>query len=340
MSILADVIVFPSAGEVELRQVEVPAPAADEIAVRTLYSMVSTGTELRVWAGHYGAAENFPLVPGYSIVGEVIAVGEDVKQWRVGDLLSSGNPLPKPGLTAQWGAQASHHTYKAVGPLRLPEGASPLDYITVEIGAIPLRGATMAKPQVGETAVVIGQGLIGALAASWFTMLGARVIVCDVAPNRGKRALERGAAAFVNVREGDAAARVRSLCPNGAEIVVEASGSVAGIELALDLLRPTGGWSDATPKEGWPRLVLQANYLDNISLNLFSCFEGEGLTLLAPMDRRLTDRQGVLSHIQSGRFRSGDFVDRVVSWREAKEAYTSLRDNPNEYFSLIFDWTK
>jgi len=209
----------------------------------------------------------------------------------------------------------------------------------VEIGAIPLRGATMAQPKPGETVVVIGQGLIGALSAKWFALHKTRVIVVDISHERGHRAVARGAFAFVDGRDADVVDRVKAYCPSGADIVVEASGSVPGIELAMKLVKPIGGWSDGTPVTGLSRLVLQANYLAEVTHNLFSAFPGEGLTLLTPMDRRVTDRQAVVTNIAAGRFHSHEFVDKVVPWDSAREAYQALRDRPDQHFSLIFDWT-
>ena len=81
-------IVFNKAGDIGTGSFPLGPCGATDIVVRTLYTMVSSGTELRVLAGHYGAKDRFPLIPGYSVVGEVIAVGEQAKGYRVGDLIS------------------------------------------------------------------------------------------------------------------------------------------------------------------------------------------------------------------------------------------------------------
>lgn len=57
-------------------------------------------------------------------------------------------------------------------PALLPAGAEPLDYILTELAAIPLRGVEAAMPKHGETAIVIGQGLIGSLSAKWLLLAG------------------------------------------------------------------------------------------------------------------------------------------------------------------------
>lgn len=190
-------IVFSKPNEITLGDFELGSCAATDIVVRTLYTMVSSGTELRVLAGHYGAAEKFPLVPGYSVIGEVIAVGDKALGFRIGNLVSGRNPRPVKGVNSHWGGQASCHVYPTNGEDRcvlLPDGAKPLDYVIAEISAISLRGVEAAAPKQGETAVVFGQGMIGAFSAAWLHARGCHVIVADLEQGRLDRALAWGAA--------------------------------------------------------------------------------------------------------------------------------------------------
>jgi threonine dehydrogenase-like Zn-dependent dehydrogenase len=90
----------------------------------------------------------------------------------------------------------------------------------------------------------------------------------------------------------------------------------------------------------WSRLVFQANYLEEISLNPFGFFAGEGLTVLTPADHGIEDRQGAVEELRRGTIRASDYVQRIVPFTDAPEAYASLRDDKNNNFSLVFDWTK
>src|SRR4249919_1738507 len=76
----------------DVREVELPAPAANQILVQTEASAVSAGTELAVWTGTHQWLKDpalpdwkFPFRPGYSAAGTVVAVGADVKGWKAGD---------------------------------------------------------------------------------------------------------------------------------------------------------------------------------------------------------------------------------------------------------------
>lgn len=350
MSQAIQAIVFHAPGEITLRKFELGPCDPTNIVVRTLYTMVSTGTELRVLAGLYGAAKNFPLIPGYAVIGEVIAAGAEVKGYRVGDLVTGRNPRPVPGIKSQWGGQASQHVYVTKGEDRsvvLPHGAKPLDFVIAEVSAISLRGVTAAKPKPGETAVVLGQGVIGAFSAAWLHARGCRVIVADLEAGRLQRALAWGAAAAVNITAGNAAERILTLCDGGADIVVETSGTSAGAKLACQLVRPQPPIVSAEYRVepmssygNWARLVFQAGYLEEIPINPASFFAGEGLTILTPSDRGIEDRQAVVEALRRGVIRAADFVQRVTPFTDAPQAYLALRDDKNCNFSLVFDWTK
>jgi len=344
-------IVFNSPGEISFGEFELGPCQRSDIIVKTLYTMVSSGTELRVLGGHYGAAHKFPFIPGYSVVGEVTFVGEEAQGFRVGDLVTGRDGRAVPGINSLWGGQASEHVYVTKGeerPVLLPAGAAPLDYVIAEISAVSLRGVEAAAARAGESAVVIGQGLIGAFSAAWLHARGCRVIVTDIETGRLERALKWGALAAVDGRDADAEGRLRHLLNGGADIVVETSGTSAGALLAYKLLRkkpqaygpeykvePIGFYHN-----DWPRLVMQANYLEPISINPFAFVAGEGMVILAPKDRGIEERQKAVEAIYRGKISASSFIDKPVPYRQAVEAYKALRDDRNKNFSLIFDWTQ
>src|SRR3954454_16487166 len=103
MRALQTLIVEPYRAEV--REVELPAPAANQILVQTEASAVSAGTELAVWTGTHQWLKDpalpdwkFPFRPGYSAAGTVVAVGSDVQAERHGGRsLQPGDRVSFPG---------------------------------------------------------------------------------------------------------------------------------------------------------------------------------------------------------------------------------------------------
>jgi 2-desacetyl-2-hydroxyethyl bacteriochlorophyllide A dehydrogenase len=347
MNRTAQVVLFDKINHVTTGSAALKECAPSEVICETLYSTISPGTELRMLAGHYGTQDKFPYIPGYSSVGKIIALGSEVTGWRVGDLVNMRNTAPFADTTTLYGGHSSHKVVATVGTdriVRLPDNVDPLDYVLTDVAAISLRGVEAAAPKSGETAVVIGQGLIGALSAAWLAIHGCRVIVVDLEASRLERALRNGAAYAVSPKESDAAARILTLCNGGADIVVEASGSTPGVELACKLLRkkPQNYAKEYTVEPilhyggDWPRLVFQANYLEPMPWKPDSCLPGEAVIFITPRDRGVEERQRVIEHVRAGRLKTRDFVESVVPWQKAPEAYEGLKTR--KIFSAVIYW--
>jgi 2-desacetyl-2-hydroxyethyl bacteriochlorophyllide A dehydrogenase len=343
-------IVFNTPGRASIETFELPACEPNQVIAETIYTFVSPGTELRVFAGGDDAEGRLPVIPGYSWVGRIIEVGSEVKGRQEGELVTGRNPLPIPGIYSVWGGQASHHRCEVTGydaVLKLPPGADPWDYITVEVAAVSWRGVSAAYPARGETAVVIGQGLIGAFAAKWLLYHGARVIVTDLEDSRLKRAREWGVTAAVNGGSKDAREEILSYCPDGADIVIEASSSIAGVKFGASLLRKPAprimnkGYQVSVLHSNahmWPRFVFQAGYTDTIEMGPMGLVRSEGVVVLQPGDRTVDDRLAVIERIHRGDLPVADIISKPVPVENAPEAYVNLRDNPGEYSALAFAW--
>jgi 2-desacetyl-2-hydroxyethyl bacteriochlorophyllide A dehydrogenase len=337
-------LLFTGPNVVEFGEFELPECRPDEVIVRTLYSTISTGTDLRVLSGRQqiqGDAPYYPVIPGYSAVGEIVEVGSNATGWRVGDLVSGRNPERSVvGPRATWGGHASYHAYPATGycqPILLPAGARPLDYAFVELAAISHRGARAVAARRGESAIVVGQGTIGALSAAWLVAAGARVAVADLAENRLKRALRYGVSATFSAQDPTLAERLTAYFAGGADIVVESSGSMGAVKLAGSLVRHE---RITAPGDAiaWPRLLFQASYVDQLPISPTSFFAGEGALVLAPGDRQPADRNAAVEAFRTRTLNPEAFLDHIVPYREAPTAYEGLRLRPNDYFSVVFDW--
>ncbi len=98
-------ILFPKPHEVAIVEFDLPVSLEmNEVLVRTLISGVSSGTETRVLAGLQPDAQ-FPLIPGYENVGQVIEIGSGVRDFqKIGDIIfHSGSQQTGPYQRA-WGA--------------------------------------------------------------------------------------------------------------------------------------------------------------------------------------------------------------------------------------------
>lgn len=130
-----------------------------------------------------------PLPLGYCNAGKVLAVGEGVTEFQIGDrVVSNGQHaevvcVPK-NLVA-----------------KIPEGVSYEEASFTVIGAIALQGIRLVQPTFGETIVVTGLGLIGLIAAQLLLANGCRVIGLDFDQQKVNLAKSWGVQAF-NVADG------------------------------------------------------------------------------------------------------------------------------------------
>ena len=341
-------IVFQSANTIEVGAFPRPSCAPGTLLCRTHYSTVSPGTELRTLRGEQEGAV-FPLIPGYAWVGEVEEVASDVSGFAPGDWVCGRASTPLEGVGATWGGHAAVHATPTTGyaaAVKLPPGVDPLHYALVEVGAIAWRAVSMCVPAPGETAVVCGQGIIGALATLWLIRAGVRVIALDLDATRLERAQRMGAWA-VDGNAPDATAQVLAYAGGPVDIAVEASSSHAGARLVASLLRWPHAFNGAIsyrPDEGprlanyWPRLCLLASYTKTMDLLPTGLANVEGALVFYPRDRRVSDRQAVIDQIRSGALKTADFVGAPVPYTQASEVYRTLRDEPAKALTHVFSW--
>lgn len=131
-----------------------------------------------------------PLPLGYCNVGKVIAVGEGVTEFKVGDRVASNG----------------HHAEFVCIPKNLvahiPGHVSDDEATFTVIGAIGLQGIRLLNPTLGETVVVIGMGLIGLITAQLLSANGCKVIGVDIDPEKLNLAKQWGIVPF-NPKDGD-----------------------------------------------------------------------------------------------------------------------------------------
>jgi predicted dehydrogenase/threonine dehydrogenase-like Zn-dependent dehydrogenase len=126
-----------------------------------------------------------PLPLGYCNAGEVIALGEGVTEFAIGDRVASNG----------------HHAEIVCIPknlvAKIPDNVSYEEASFTVIGAIGLQGIRLVNPTIGETIVVVGLGLIGLITAELLLANGCNVIGFDFDQQKVNLANSKGIHAFV-----------------------------------------------------------------------------------------------------------------------------------------------
>jgi threonine dehydrogenase-like Zn-dependent dehydrogenase len=263
-------------GRGQIRSETLPEPSAPDVVVRALYSGISRGTEALVFQGRVPASERqrmrapfqegdfpAPVKYGYASVGVV--------ERGAPDLVNRAVFVLHPHQTRYVVPAAAAHP--------LPESVPPARAVLAANLETAINGVWDAEPARGERITVIGGGTIGCLVA-WFARTeGHEVEIVDVNPRREATARALGA--------GFAAP---SSAAPGARLLVHASGSPAGLDLALRLA-------------GFEGVIVDMSWYGTspVTLPLGEAFHAQRLTLkssqvgaVAPAQRGRVDARGRL----------------------------------------------
>ncbi|MCK4806007.1 MAG: bi-domain-containing oxidoreductase [Candidatus Aegiribacteria sp.] len=173
---------------------------------------------------------------GYSLCGEIIEISNNTGNLKVGNIVACA------------GGGYANHADEAVIPanlvVKLPKGVSPKNAAYTTIASIALQGVRLAEPTIGETAVVIGLGIIGQLAAQILKANGCRIFGIDLDEDQVKLALESESvdAASVSGKDSTAALISDFTRGRGADITIICAGTTSNhpVELAGEITRKKG----------------------------------------------------------------------------------------------------
>ncbi len=305
-----------------------------QMLVRTRYSLISPGTELDCVSGRESSWFHFPQQLGYSAVGEVLAVGDGVSGFSTGDTVLTPTPH-------------SSHAFVQHGFVRatVPAGLDPRSAVWVHMALISITALRASSAELGDSVAVLGQGLIGNLAAQLFRAQGCRVIAVDRLAPRLDIARNCGLELTVDTSSSDSVEAVKGFTDErGAEVVVEATGAARAALRAVEMAAPNG----EVILLGTPRGSYEANIVPllravhraspNITL------KGAHAGSLPPHPLSFTKHSVarnagiILDMIQRNELHVEPLLSRVAKPEQAPEAYRELRDRPEKTVGVMFDW--
>jgi threonine dehydrogenase-like Zn-dependent dehydrogenase len=306
-------IVFTGKQRVELEDFELRAPRDGEVIVRTLYSLMSTGTENICFnrnfdpGTHWDAWVRYPFRPGYLCVGVVEETGQIVfHRWQ----------------------HASHHVVSIEECTAVPDGVDPRDATWCGLAKIAFSGQTVAGYRVGEDVVIVGAGPIGQMSVRWAVAAGlATTTVVDVAPFRLDLAKRGGASRTIESSVGKSGL-------SDVPLVIDTTGNA---DVLSDCLRICGRFA---------KVVLLGDTGRPEAQHLTSDVITKGLTIVGTHDTH--DRGGwpqsrvnqvFFELVRTGRFSLDGLITHVVDPRDPVKAYELANTVREETMGICFDWT-
>jgi 3-hydroxyethyl bacteriochlorophyllide a dehydrogenase len=324
-------VVFTQPNQVDLTTVTAADPAPNEIAVRTMYSGISVGTERWGLTGRYNhwgddVARYYPYVPGYQRAGIIEALGSAVEGFAVGDRVFSRTARIEEQDLGRKG-WLGHIGYAVVAPDALWKLGPMADMEEASLWQMPAAGAhgvRLVGVKPGEIVVVTGQGLIGQMSAQMSRLRGATVISSDLMEKRVQLSALNSADIAVNGRRENLLEVIRQIQPDGADVVIDTSGNSGLFGFLLGLIRREG------------RICLQGYYPDPFRIEFHPTHE-QRATVIFPCGR--DDPAALVPLLDRHKLRIKPLITHRFPIDQAKEAYDLIINKPDEALGIIFDWT-
>ena len=343
-------IIFTKKNTAELVEKPMPEVGPGQVRVKLVRSTVSSGTEranvtgcnvVSIWDPP-DAPVVWPRQSGYSSSGVVDAVGEGVASVKPGDRVAMSWTL--------------HSEYVAVPEdrvYRLPDGVSFEAGALAHISTFPMAAIRKCGLELGESAIVMGQGILGQLAVMLLKCAGATpVIAADPIAAKREEALKLGADFAFDPTAADFRERVLAVCPladhgiytgeraSGVKVAIEVTGLGAGLNNVLDVMAPMGRVA-----------LLGCTRNSDFSVDYYHKVHGRGIALFGAhtwarpsnessrgLFTHRDDAQAFLRLLALGRLSVEGYVADVRSPADCGAVYAALAKG-GAFPITQFDWT-
>lgn len=329
--------------KVEIREVDLPAPAANQILVECEFSAISAGTELAVYTGSHQWLKDpnmpdwkFPFRPGYSAAGRIVAVGSEIKGWL-------------PGQRVSYPGNHATHELLTIGHERgrlwkMPEKLAYEKAALACISRYGFGGVLRAGLTLGRSVAVLGLGIIGQFALRCAAAAGCNPVVgIDSVLMRRDAAKAAGASHVIDPSTTDAKMALSEfLGVRGAEVVIDATGVPAAVPTAMSLACDAG----QVVVVGSPRgLAQNVNFYDDLHRRYIEVAGAHGNMLFEGAHTRLAGawdinkaQNWLLASLASGRLNVEKLVTHNIMPEGIGDAYEGLLKKKEEYLGVVVKW--
>ncbi len=249
--------------KLELVDMPLPEVGPDDLLVQVKACGIC-GSDIHGWDGSSGRRIP-PLVMGHEAAGVVATVGQNVNAFKAGDRVTfdstvscgrcascrkgsinlcenrqvlgvSCSEFRRHGAFAEYVVVPQNISYKLPDDLAFEHAA------LIEAVSIAVHAANRTPVKLGDTAVVVGSGMIGLLVIQAIRLAGcSRVIAVDLEDNKLELAKQLGADEGLNPKSCDVVAVVKRLTGGrGADVSLEVVGATPTVKMAIECTRKGG----------------------------------------------------------------------------------------------------
>lgn len=326
-----------------------PNPGPKDVVVKVEASGICR-SDWHAWMGDWewiGLSPELPIIPGHEFGGEVVAIGNEVQNYKVGDRVTSpfhhgcthcsncmsGNSNRCDNLEIfgfNFDGAYAEYVLITEADFNLIELPEEVDFQSAAaIGCRYMTGfhaVNRGRVQPGEWLVVHGTGGVGLSATQVGTALGALVIAVDVDDAKLEKAREEGAVATINARNENVVEAVQEITKGGAHVSIEALGIEETILNSVLNLRKGGRHVQVglttSEEEGIVGLPVDA----------ITAME---LEVIGSIGNPHSDYSGLLQLISSGRLNPKTLISKEVKLSEASDVLNEMTNFNTLGFNVI-----
>lgn len=274
---------------------------------------------------------HFPRTLGYSSAGIVEKTGAGVRSVKPGDRVA-----------LSWSVHSAYCTLPECNVHKIiSDDISFNEAALFHISTFPVAAIRKCRLELGESALVMGLGVLGTMAVSLLKAAGAvPIIAVDPVAERREKALKFGADYAFDPFEVGFAEKVREVTGGGVNIAIEVTGNGGGLNGALDCMKKFGRVA-----------LLGCTRHSDFNVDYYKKVHGPGITLIGAHTLARPDFESYPGYwtthddvmaiqrlIVYGRLKLETLIDEVHSPAEAPEIYARLAEEKS--FPLVqFDWS-
>ena len=338
-------VYFPKVRTTEVVEKEIPTPGKNEYLIKSRCTLISTGTEMTAYCKEFDPGTTWeqhfscPYYPGYTNVGDVVAGGEGTDPAMIGKRVATNLHHEAYGILSlnDSGDQAGGRTSMRL----IPDGIRDEDAVFYSIATIVMNGIRASQVKWGECAVVFGQGLLGQFATRFLRLAGAfPVFACDVSDYRLSLLPDDPAIIKVNTMKEDIAKMIEKYNKGRkADCLIELTSNADLLHLEASLLREKGRLIIlSNPKK--PTMFDFEDFCAWPSISIIGCHNFSH-PLYPQADNPWTSFRHFELYfdlLKYGMIDVKPLISRMITYKEAPEAYKALDTNRGQEMGIVMDW--
>jgi len=347
-------LVLTSPGEFEIQEVTVPTPAAGEVLCK-IRAVAICGSDPEIIRGDLAGywPPSYPFIPGHEWAGEVVAVGEGVTNFKVGDRvagqahngcgyctkclegrynLCENYAKPETGHRhygfVSNGAYAQYNAYSIRAITKMPEKVSLREGALVDTAGVVVHALELTGMRAGGTVAVIGPGPIGLITMRAAKLFGAARVIAVGRRSRLEAAKRLCADTAVDFEKEDPVEAVRNLTDGlGVDVAFECSGAPGTVRQAVQMVKRGGKVGLLGVPQGEIDEQLPFRYTVSNEIAIFGSKANPNVSgkILELVDSQRLLLKDLITHV----FPLGQFKDALETFVGRKEGALKVVIEPN-----------